>query len=110
MKRNLIILGEYIGGLATSTAIFVTIVVAAGALILWWIALPILSSDADRSGSLKAPALKRLAITLDWAQQAHKKVEGRKIVYAPACYLDDETLDQYNMKFVSIPYNLFERQ
>lgn len=55
-------------------------------------------------------ALKKLAITLDWAQEANKKEKGRKVVYAPACYLDDETLDQYNIKFVSIPYNLFERQ
>ncbi len=55
-------------------------------------------------------ALKGLAITLDWAQEAHKKDKGRKVVYAPACYLDDETLDQYSIKFVSIPYNLFERQ
>jgi adenine-specific DNA-methyltransferase len=54
--------------------------------------------------------LKTLAITLDWAQETHKKDKGRKIVYAPACYLDDEMLDQYGIKFVSIPYNLFERQ
>jgi adenine-specific DNA-methyltransferase len=54
-------------------------------------------------------ALKTLAITLDWAQETQKKDKGRKIVYAPACYLDDETLDQYGIKFVSIPYNLFER-
>ncbi|MFZ2804480.1 MAG: site-specific DNA-methyltransferase [Patescibacteria group bacterium] len=54
-------------------------------------------------------ALKTLAITLDWAQEAQKKDKGRKIVYAPACYLDDETLDQFGIKFVSIPYNLFER-
>jgi adenine-specific DNA-methyltransferase len=53
--------------------------------------------------------LKTLAITLDWAQETQKKDKGRKIVYAPACYLDDETLDQYGIKFVSIPYNLFER-
>lgn len=53
--------------------------------------------------------LKKLAITLDWAQKAHEKDNGKKIVYAPACYLDDEALDQYNIKFVSIPYNLFER-
>lgn len=53
--------------------------------------------------------LKTLAITLDWAQETQKKDKGRKVVYAPACYLDDEMLDQYNIKFVSIPYNLFER-
>ena len=54
-------------------------------------------------------ALKSLAITLDWAQAAHTKDKGKKIVYAPACYLDDETLDQYNITFVSVPYNLFEK-
>lgn len=54
-------------------------------------------------------ALKKLAITLDWAQKTHEKDNGKKIVYAPACYLDDEALEQYNIKFVSIPYNLFER-
>lgn len=53
-------------------------------------------------------ALKKLAITLDWAQKTHGKDNGKKVVYAPACYLDDEMLDQYNIKFVSIPYNLFE--
>lgn len=54
-------------------------------------------------------ALKKLAITLDWARDTHEKDSGKKIVYAPACYLDDEALEQYNIKFVSIPYNLFER-
>ncbi len=53
--------------------------------------------------------LKKLAITLDWAQEIQKKDKGRKVVYAPACYLDEETLDQYGIKFVSVPYNLFER-
>ncbi len=56
-----------------------------------------------------ADALKKLAITLDWAQKTHKKGSNKKIVYAPACYLDDEALEQFNIKFVSIPYNLFER-
>src|SRR3989338_6342710 len=54
-------------------------------------------------------ALKKLAITLDWAQKTHKKDSNKKIVYAPACYLDEEALEQFNIKFVSIPYNLFER-
>ncbi len=57
----------------------------------------------------KVEELKALAITLDWAQETQKKNKGRKIVYAPACYLDDETLDKYGIKFVSVPYNLFER-
>ncbi|OGG74167.1 hypothetical protein A3A40_00340 [Candidatus Kaiserbacteria bacterium RIFCSPLOWO2_01_FULL_54_20] len=53
--------------------------------------------------------LKKLAVTLDWAQKTHKKDSGKKIVYAPACFLDDEALEQYNIQFVSVPYNLFER-
>ncbi|MBI4086445.1 site-specific DNA-methyltransferase [Candidatus Kaiserbacteria bacterium] len=54
-------------------------------------------------------ALKTLAITLDWAQMAHGKHADKKIVYAPACYLDEESLDKFNIQFVSIPYNLFEK-
>lgn len=54
--------------------------------------------------------LKKLAITLDWARETNKKDSGKKIVYAPACYLDDELLSEFNIKFVSIPYNLFEHK
>ncbi|OGI57997.1 hypothetical protein A3C60_02280 [Candidatus Nomurabacteria bacterium RIFCSPHIGHO2_02_FULL_37_45] len=54
--------------------------------------------------------LKNLSITLDWAEQAHKKDSGKKIVYAPACFLDDEYLEKFNIQFVSIPYNLFEKK
>jgi adenine-specific DNA-methyltransferase len=54
--------------------------------------------------------LKKMVITLDWARKTHEKDSGRKIVYAPACYLDDEHLAEFNIKFVSIPYNLFERK
>lgn len=54
-------------------------------------------------------ALRTLAITLDWAEKTHTAFSGRKIVYAPACYLDDEALEKYQIKFVSIPYNLFDR-
>lgn len=54
-------------------------------------------------------ALKSLAITLDWAEKTNATDSGPKIVYAPACYLDEEALYKYQIKFVSIPYNLFER-
>jgi adenine-specific DNA-methyltransferase len=54
--------------------------------------------------------LKSLAITLKWAQDTDKKDKGRKVVYAPACYLDEDTLEKYQIQFVSIPYNLFERK
>lgn len=54
-------------------------------------------------------ALKNMAVTLDWAQRIDTKDKGRKVVYAPACYLDEEMLERYNITFVGIPYNLFER-
>ena len=55
-------------------------------------------------------SLKKLSITLDWAEKIHKKDFGKKIVYAPACFLDDEYLEKFNIQFVSIPYNLFEKK
>jgi adenine-specific DNA-methyltransferase len=54
--------------------------------------------------------LKNLSITLEWAEQINKKDSGKKIVYAPACFLDDEYLEKFNIQFVSIPYNLFEKK
>ena len=54
--------------------------------------------------------LKKLAITLDWAEEVNKKDNGKKIVYAPACFLDEEYLERFNISFVSIPYNLFEKK
>lgn len=53
--------------------------------------------------------LKNLAITLDWAEKVNKKDNGKKITYAPACFLDEEFLEIFNVQFVSIPYNLFEK-
>lgn len=55
-------------------------------------------------------SLKKLAITLEWAEGINKKDSGRKIIYAPACFLDDEHLEKFNIQFVSIPYNLFEKK
>ncbi len=54
--------------------------------------------------------LKDLAITLEWAEKINKKDGGKKIVYAPACFLDEEYLAKFNIDFVSIPYNLFEKK
>jgi len=54
--------------------------------------------------------LQQLALTFDWAKEISKGNSNKKIVYAPACFLDDEYMEKFNMKFVSIPYNLFERQ
>ena len=55
-------------------------------------------------------SLKKLAITLEWAENTNKKDSGKKIIYAPACFLDDEHLEKFNIQFVSIPYNLFEEK
>ena len=55
-------------------------------------------------------ALKNLALTLDWAEKTNKIDKGKKIVYAPACFLDEEGLEKFNISFVGIPYNLFERK
>ena len=54
--------------------------------------------------------LKKLAITLDWAEKVSIKNNGKKIVYAPACFLDEEYLEKFNISFVNIPYNLFEKK
>lgn len=54
--------------------------------------------------------LKNLAITLEWAEKINRKNSGKKIVYAPACFLDEEYLEKFNIDFVSIPYNLFEKK
>ncbi|MDP2924049.1 MAG: site-specific DNA-methyltransferase [Candidatus Omnitrophota bacterium] len=54
--------------------------------------------------------LKGLAITLDWAEKIGKKDKGKKIIYAPACFLDEEYLEKFNIHFVSIPYSLFEKK
>jgi adenine-specific DNA-methyltransferase len=54
--------------------------------------------------------LKGMALTLDIAKKMNEEHSGRKIVYAPACFLDEEHLEQYNITFVGIPFNLFERK
>ena len=53
--------------------------------------------------------LKGMALTLDIAKKMNEEYTGRKIIYAPACFLDEEHLEQYNITFVGIPFNLFER-
>lgn len=53
--------------------------------------------------------LRSLAITRDWLESV-KSTEGKKIVYAPACFLDKEVLDDNHISFVQVPYNLFQRK
>ncbi|MGA7723434.1 MAG: site-specific DNA-methyltransferase [Ignavibacteriaceae bacterium] len=54
--------------------------------------------------------LTRLALNLTLAEQIKKAYPKKKvIVYAPACFLDEEYLEENQIQFVSIPYNLFQR-
>ncbi|MBI4725662.1 site-specific DNA-methyltransferase [candidate division TA06 bacterium] len=54
--------------------------------------------------------LTRLALNLPLAESILKARKGKKcIVYAPACFLDEDYLQEKNIDFVGIPYNLFRR-
>ncbi len=55
--------------------------------------------------------LTRLALNLDAAKQIiQNNPNKRRIVYAPACFLDDDYMEEHQIEFVSIPYSLFERK
>lgn len=55
--------------------------------------------------------LTRLALNLELAEKFRKAHRQKRIVvYAPACFLGEEDLEQLQIDFVSIPYNLFERK
>lgn len=55
-------------------------------------------------------ALTRLALNLPLAESILKTYKGKKcIVYAPACFLDEDYLQEKNIDYVGIPYNLFRK-
>jgi len=55
--------------------------------------------------------LTRLALNLEAAEKITADEEKkRRIVYAPACFLDEEYLRAKNIEFVGIPYGLFQRK
>jgi adenine-specific DNA-methyltransferase len=55
--------------------------------------------------------LTRLALNLSLAEDIVKHSPNkRRVIYAPACFLDNEYMEEKQIEFVSIPYNLFERQ
>ena len=55
--------------------------------------------------------LTRLALTLQIAESIVKHTPGkRRVVFAPACFLDEEYMTAMQIEFVSVPYNLFERK
>jgi adenine-specific DNA-methyltransferase len=54
--------------------------------------------------------LTHLALNLELAEKfrkAHPK--KRLVVYAPACFLSEEDLEEFQIDFVGIPYDLFQR-
>lgn len=54
--------------------------------------------------------LSRLALNLHIAEEIIAHSKGKRIVvYAPACFLDNEYLEEKQIEYVSIPYNLFEK-
>lgn len=55
--------------------------------------------------------LVRMALNLDVAQLVSEHGGARrKIVYAPACFLDDDYLHSHQIEFVNIPYGLYARE
>lgn len=56
-------------------------------------------------------ALTRMALNLEAAEKIiADQPDKKRIVYAPACFLDEEYMEAHQIEFVSIPYNLFQRK
>jgi len=54
--------------------------------------------------------LSELALTHEIAEKITSEHHNKKnIIYAPACFLDQDYLEEKQIEFVSIPYNIFER-
>ena len=55
--------------------------------------------------------LSKMALNLDIAEKIFSEHKGKKhIIYAPACFLDDDYMEDRQIDFVSIPYNLFQKK
>lgn len=55
--------------------------------------------------------LTRMALNLEMAEKIiADQPDKKRIVYAPACFLDEEYMEANQIEFVSIPYNLFQRK
>lgn len=56
-------------------------------------------------------ALTRMALNLKIAEKIiADQPDKKRIVYAPVCFLDEEYMEEKQIEFVSIPYNLFQRK
>lgn len=54
--------------------------------------------------------LTHLALNLELAEKIATSKQKRYIVYAPACFLDEDYLRAKQIEFVNIPYGLFQRK
>lgn len=64
---------------------------------------PIYKQDYD--------ALTKMALNLELAEKIiADQPDKKRIVYAPACFLDEEYMEEKQIEFVSIPYNMFQRK
>ncbi|MEK6545634.1 MAG: hypothetical protein AABZ28_03785, partial [Nitrospinota bacterium] len=55
--------------------------------------------------------LTKMALNLEIAEKIIAEQPNKKrIVYAPACFLDEEYMEANQIEFVSMPYNLFQRK
>ncbi len=52
----------------------------------------------------------RLALNLSMAEKIVTSARKRYIVYAPACFLDEDYLREKRIEFVNIPYGMFQRK
>lgn len=55
--------------------------------------------------------LTSMALNLEIAEMIiAEQPDKKRIVYAPACFLDEEYMEANQIEFVNIPYNLFQRK
>ncbi|TAF08383.1 MAG: site-specific DNA-methyltransferase [Flavobacteriia bacterium] len=56
-------------------------------------------------------SLSKLALNLSLAEDIVKNSPNkRRMIYAPACFLDADYMEEKQIEFVSIPFNLFEKK
>lgn len=53
--------------------------------------------------------LTRLALNLNLAEGLLQRGAGRAVVYAPACFLDEDFLREKQIEYVNLPYGMFRR-
>ena len=55
-----------------------------------------------------AEKLRGMALNLDFAQKIEKKFPGKpKLVFAPACFLEEYDLRERNIRFAQLPFEIY---